>query len=260
MRQRLARPRQRRPRLHSIRLQPAVRSSSKPSAVILSGVPSRAEAAEGRNGGWWTASRGTERSRRIPKGCRAFHGVLRLRCARLSASASLRMTRVFGNDSWHSLSRKLPARRTRAHLRGMRFRIFPLLAALVAAPLLRGADAGRPNILFIISDDQRFDCVGALGHPDVKTPATDALVRRGFTFTNCYCMGSMIGAVCTPSRTMLMTGRSLWRIPEPRGPWENLLRWVEKFLRRCKRKSDQRESRRCLTKTTRTPPHCRSAS
>src|SRR5262249_41205386 len=38
-------------------------------------------------------------------------------------------------------------------------------------------------------------------------------VARGFTFNNAYCMGSMIGAVCTPSRTMLITGRSLWRIP-----------------------------------------------
>ena len=41
---------------------------------------------------------------------------------------------------------------------------------------------------------------------------------RGFTFNNAYCMGSMIGAVCLPSRTMLITGRSLWRIPETPHP------------------------------------------
>lgn len=73
--------------------------------------------------------------------------------------------------------------------------------------------SARPNILFIISDDQRGDCVGALGHPDLKTPALDTLVARGHVFRNAYCMGSMVGAVCQPSRTMLMTGRSLWHIP-----------------------------------------------
>jgi arylsulfatase A-like enzyme len=44
------------------------------------------------------------------------------------------------------------------------------------------------------------------------------LVARGFTFNNAYCMGSMIGAVCLPSRTMLITGRSLWHIPKTPHP------------------------------------------
>lgn len=73
--------------------------------------------------------------------------------------------------------------------------------------------SAKPDVLFIISDDQRGDCVGALGHPDLKTPALDTLVARGHVFNNAYCMGSMVGAVCLPSRTMLMTGRSLWHIP-----------------------------------------------
>ena len=55
--------------------------------------------------------------------------------------------------------------------------------------------------------------VSALGNPEIDTPNFDRLVERGFHFTNAYCMGSMIGAVCLPSRTMLITGRSLWRIP-----------------------------------------------
>lgn len=106
------------------------------------------------------------------------------------------------------------------HPPAVRLPLIPLLLALLAAPLLHAADAAKPNILFIISDDQRWDCVGAFGHPDVKTPNLDALVRRGFVFNNCYCMGSMVGAVCTPSRTMLMSGRSLWRIPTPAGKWD----------------------------------------
>ncbi len=75
-----------------------------------------------------------------------------------------------------------------------------------------------PNILLILADDQRWDTIGALGNSEIHTPNLDRLVARGFTFNNAYCMGSMIGAVCLPSRTMLMTGRSLWRIPETPHP------------------------------------------
>ena len=70
----------------------------------------------------------------------------------------------------------------------------------------------RPNILFILSDDQRADAVGASGNPYVHTPALDGLARRGVTFTNAYCMGSHVGAVCAPSRAMLMSGRSLFHV------------------------------------------------
>jgi arylsulfatase A-like enzyme len=73
--------------------------------------------------------------------------------------------------------------------------------------------ATKPNILFILTDDQRWDTIHALGNRDIRTPNLDRLVERGFRFNNAYCMGSMIAAVCTPGRTMLITGRSLWRIP-----------------------------------------------
>lgn len=90
------------------------------------------------------------------------------------------------------------------------------LLALAALPLSSLADvAARPNILLIVADDQRWDTIRALGNPEIKTPNLDALVERGLVFRNAYCMGSMIPAVCAPSRTMLMTGRSLWHIPAP---------------------------------------------
>ena len=76
------------------------------------------------------------------------------------------------------------------------------------------AASGRPNVLFVLTDDQRWDTIQALGNPEIQTPVLDRLVERGFHFTNAYCMGSMMPAVCLPSRTMLITGRSLWRIPE----------------------------------------------
>ena len=70
----------------------------------------------------------------------------------------------------------------------------------------------RPNILLILSDDQRADAVGASGNPYVHTPALDGLAHRGVTLTNAYCMGSHVGAVCAPSRAMLMSGRSLFHV------------------------------------------------
>jgi arylsulfatase A-like enzyme len=70
-----------------------------------------------------------------------------------------------------------------------------------------------PNVLFILTDDQRFDTIHALGNDEIRTPNLDRLVQRGYTFTNAYCMGGLVPAVCTPSRTMLLTGKSLFHIP-----------------------------------------------
>ncbi len=79
----------------------------------------------------------------------------------------------------------------------------------------------KPNILHIHADDHRADGLGALGTPILQTPNLDKLVESGMTFTHCYTMGSMLGAVCTPSRTMLLTGRSWQRIPGAPGATSN---------------------------------------
>ncbi len=78
---------------------------------------------------------------------------------------------------------------------------------------LQAASAAKPNILHIHADDHRADGARALGNPMLQTPNLDSLVERGMTFTHCYTMGSNIGAVCVPSRTMMLTGRSWQRIP-----------------------------------------------
>jgi arylsulfatase A-like enzyme len=70
----------------------------------------------------------------------------------------------------------------------------------------------KPNILFLFSDDQRADAMGSAGNLHIKTPALDELSQNGLSFTNCYVMGSHHGAVCAPSRAMLMTGKSLFRV------------------------------------------------
>jgi arylsulfatase A-like enzyme len=84
---------------------------------------------------------------------------------------------------------------------------------VVGTRLSASGERRRPNILFIFTDDQRWDTIRALGNPEIYTPNLDRLVAEGFHFNNAYCMGSMVGAVCLPSRTMLATGRSLWHIP-----------------------------------------------
>jgi arylsulfatase A-like enzyme len=66
------------------------------------------------------------------------------------------------------------------------------------------------NILFLFTDDQRFDTIRALGNEEIITPNMDKLVREGTTFTNAYIMGSMSGAVCMPSRAMLLSGKNLF--------------------------------------------------
>lgn len=71
--------------------------------------------------------------------------------------------------------------------------------------------ADRPNIVFIIADDQCYDTIGALGLTDIDTPNLDRLAKRGATFTHAYNMGSFSPAVCVASRAMLNTGRSLWQ-------------------------------------------------
>ncbi len=69
-----------------------------------------------------------------------------------------------------------------------------------------------PNLLFILTDDQRFDTIRALGQPHIQTPTLDALAARGTACTHAYIPGGSCPAVCMPSRAMLNTGRSLYRI------------------------------------------------
>ncbi|WP_298946167.1 sulfatase-like hydrolase/transferase [uncultured Polaribacter sp.] len=69
----------------------------------------------------------------------------------------------------------------------------------------------KPNILFIFSDDQSFETIGANGQTIVETPNLDTLTKSGTTFTHTYNQGSWAGAVCVASRSMLISGTSLWQ-------------------------------------------------
>ena len=60
----------------------------------------------------------------------------------------------------------------------------------------------KPNILWICTDQQRYDTIGALGNPYVSTPNIDSLVADGVAFTHAYCQSP----ICTPSRVSFLTG------------------------------------------------------
>lgn len=68
-------------------------------------------------------------------------------------------------------------------------------------PFLK-ADRDSPNILWIVTDQQRWDTIGELNNEFVKTPNIDRLVREGVTFTTAYTQSP----ICTPSRASFLTG------------------------------------------------------
>jgi len=61
---------------------------------------------------------------------------------------------------------------------------------------------GKPNIVFIITDQQRFDTINSMGFPYVDTPNLDRLVNEGISFTNCF----VTAPSCAPSRASIFTG------------------------------------------------------
>ncbi|HEX8352370.1 MAG TPA: sulfatase [Pyrinomonadaceae bacterium] len=77
--------------------------------------------------------------------------------------------------------------------------------AMSACVALRPAAAQtrRPNVVFVITDDQRWDSLGATGHPFAKTPHIDRLAREGVLFRNFF----VTTPLCSPSRASFLTGQ-----------------------------------------------------
>lgn len=72
----------------------------------------------------------------------------------------------------------------------------------VAGAFVPAAVSQPPNIVFILCDDHRYDMAGALGHPWLRTPGIDRLVREGVHFRNAFVTTSL----CSPSRASILTG------------------------------------------------------
>ncbi|NBC66601.1 MAG: sulfatase-like hydrolase/transferase, partial [Bacteroidetes bacterium] len=80
--------------------------------------------------------------------------------------------------------------------------------------ILTGVDVGaqdaRPNILFVISDDQSYPHASAYGSEFIDTPAFDRIADEGVLFTNAF----SASPGCSPSRAAILTGRYPWQLEE----------------------------------------------
>lgn len=74
--------------------------------------------------------------------------------------------------------------------------------------------AKKPNVLFILTDDQSYNTIHALGNPQIQTPNLDKLVQRGTSFTRAHIPGGTVSAVCMPSRGMINSGKTLFHLEE----------------------------------------------
>ena len=79
-----------------------------------------------------------------------------------------------------------------------------------------------PNIILIITDQQRYDTIAELGFSHMETPNLDRLVREGTTFENCH----ITAPSCAPARASLFTGY----YPHTTGIYKNADRWTKTWV------------------------------
>ncbi len=89
-------------------------------------------------------------------------------------------------------------------------------------PGLSRASGRRPNIVFILSDDHRWDHFGVMNHPWIQTPNLDRLAGEGVLFSNAFCTTSL----CSPSRASFISGKYVHN----HGVINNLTPWNNKNL------------------------------
>ena len=90
-----------------------------------------------------------------------------------------------------------------------------ILAALIISnsAVAQQKNPRTKNILIIYADDHSYHALGAAGNKEISTPNLDKLAKSGLMFTQAHVMGGHQGAVCIPSRAMLLTGRYVNRLP-----------------------------------------------
>jgi arylsulfatase len=85
--------------------------------------------------------------------------------------------------------------------------LIPASAAIAAdARRYEPKAKNRPNILFLMTDQHRGDCLGCAGNPVIKTPHLDSIAHDGVIFSNAYTSTPS----CTPARSGILTGLSPW--------------------------------------------------
>ena len=93
-------------------------------------------------------------------------------------------------------------------------RLLAILSCLIVAVVCSAKEEKRPNFLFVLVDDQSpFDLKVYNRSSILDSPVIARLASEGMVFDGAYHMGSWAGAVCTPSRHMIMSGRTVWHLP-----------------------------------------------
>ncbi len=146
-------------------------------------------------------------------------GAADLRWAQRHSCSPIRIVCRTWLNCWDSTHIRYRKSCMKSYSRTIRFLTSLLALAMLGPVQLDGAENNaelktqvrRPNFLFILADDMCFDTINALGNSEIKTPNLDRLARAGTTFSNTYNMGGWNGAICVASRTMLNTGRFIWR-------------------------------------------------
>jgi arylsulfatase A-like enzyme len=77
-----------------------------------------------------------------------------------------------------------------------------ILTALFSLSCIAAVSAERPNVVFILTDDQRSDALSCMGHPHLQTPRIDQIAEEGVLFKNHFCTTSL----CSPSRASILGG------------------------------------------------------
>ena len=80
--------------------------------------------------------------------------------------------------------------------------LFAFFFVQSSSSLFADQNSLRPNVVFVLTDDQRSDALGCMGHPHLKTPHIDRLAQEGLLFKNHFCTTSL----CSPSRASILGG------------------------------------------------------
>ncbi len=119
-----------------------------------------------------------------------------------------RMLTAFGIGPWAFVARHSAWRVQRSVFDvrrsafGVRHLVCLVLLLAVCVPAARAQTPARRNIVFILTDDHRYDALGVMGHPLARTPNMDALAKGGAHMRNAF----VTTALCSPSRASILTG------------------------------------------------------
>ena len=88
--------------------------------------------------------------------------------------------------------------------------LIALASMMGAGRLAAEPSATKPNVLFIIMDDQSWAHLGCYGDPAIRTPAIDSISKNGLRFEYAYSAAPS----CSPARAGILTGQDVWRLED----------------------------------------------